>query len=82
MVQCPPRHDEGNVPTPIFKPDGGATVDERNNWINISCARHSSNDQIVHGCRARQLLVGIEFAGDRLITPATPLTTYAQAAAG
>ncbi|HEX3357059.1 MAG TPA: hypothetical protein VHS31_08820, partial [Tepidisphaeraceae bacterium] len=32
----PPGTNEGNVPTPIFNLTAGATVDEGNNWINIS----------------------------------------------
>jgi hypothetical protein len=34
--QVPPGTNEGNVPTPIFSLTAGATVDEGNNWINIS----------------------------------------------
>jgi len=34
--QVPPGTNEGNVPTPIFNLTAGATVDEGNNWINIS----------------------------------------------
>ncbi len=32
----PPGTNEGNVPVPIFNLTAGATVDEGNNWINIS----------------------------------------------
>jgi Abnormal spindle-like microcephaly-assoc'd, ASPM-SPD-2-Hydin/Bacterial cadherin-like domain len=32
----PPGTNEGNVPTPIFNLAANATVDEGNNWINIS----------------------------------------------
>jgi hypothetical protein len=34
--QVPPGTFEGNVPTPVFSLTAGATVDEGNNWINIS----------------------------------------------
>jgi hypothetical protein len=34
--QVPPGTFEGNVPTPVFNLTAGATVDEGNNWINIS----------------------------------------------
>ena len=34
--QVPPGTNEGNVPTPVFNLTAGATVDEGNNWINIS----------------------------------------------
>ncbi|HXJ90059.1 MAG TPA: hypothetical protein VMS18_24820 [Candidatus Binatia bacterium] len=34
--QVPPGTFEGNVPTPIFNLTAGATVDEGNNWVNIS----------------------------------------------
>ena len=34
--QVPPGTNEGNVPVPIFNLTAGATVDEGNNWINIS----------------------------------------------
>ena len=34
--QVPPGTNEGNVPVPIFSLTAGATVDEGNNWINIS----------------------------------------------
>jgi len=32
----PPGTNEGNVPVPVFNLTAGATVDEGNNWINIS----------------------------------------------
>jgi hypothetical protein len=32
----PPGTNENNVPTPVFSLTAGATVDEANNWINIS----------------------------------------------
>ena len=32
----PPGTNEGNVPVPIFSLTAGATVDEGNNWVNIS----------------------------------------------
>jgi hypothetical protein len=32
----PPGTFEGNVPTPVFNLTAGATVDEGNNWVNIS----------------------------------------------
>jgi hypothetical protein len=32
----PPGTNENNVPTPVFTLTAGATVDEANNWINIS----------------------------------------------
>jgi hypothetical protein len=34
--QVPPGTFEGNVPTPVFNLTAGATVDEGNNWVNIS----------------------------------------------
>ena len=34
--QVPPGTFEGNVPTPVFSLTAGATVDEGNNWVNIS----------------------------------------------
>jgi uncharacterized repeat protein (TIGR01451 family) len=34
--QVPPGTNEGNVPVPIFSLTAGATVDEGNNWINMS----------------------------------------------
>jgi hypothetical protein len=34
--QVPPGTNEGNVPVPVFSLTAGATVDEGNNWINIS----------------------------------------------
>ncbi len=34
--QVPPGTFEGNVPTPIFNLTAGATVDEGNNWVNIT----------------------------------------------
>ncbi|MBZ5546847.1 MAG: hypothetical protein LAO22_02630 [Acidobacteriia bacterium] len=34
--QVPPGTFEGNVPVPVFSLTAGATVDEGNNWINIS----------------------------------------------
>ncbi len=34
--QVPPGTFEGNVPVPVFNLTAGATVDEGNNWINIS----------------------------------------------
>jgi Bacterial Ig domain len=34
--QVPPGTNEGNVPVPIFSLTAGATVDEGNNWINIT----------------------------------------------
>jgi len=34
--QVPPGTFEGNVPVPIFNLTAGATVDEGNNWVNIS----------------------------------------------
>jgi len=34
--QVPPGTNEGNVPVPVFNLTAGATVDEGNNWINIS----------------------------------------------
>jgi hypothetical protein len=34
--QVPPGTNEGNVPTPLFNLTANATVDEGNNWINIS----------------------------------------------
>jgi hypothetical protein len=34
--QVPPGTFEGNVPTPVFTLTAGATVDEGNNWVNIS----------------------------------------------
>ena len=32
----PQGTNEGNVPVPVFSLTAGATVDEGNNWINIS----------------------------------------------
>jgi len=34
--QVPPGTFEGNVPVPVFNLTAGATVDEGNNWVNIS----------------------------------------------
>ncbi|HTY63536.1 MAG TPA: hypothetical protein VMG30_14915 [Acidobacteriota bacterium] len=34
--QVPPGTNEGNVPFPVFSLTAGATVDEGNNWVNIS----------------------------------------------
>jgi len=34
--QVPPGTFEGNVPVPVFSLTAGATVDEGNNWVNIS----------------------------------------------
>jgi hypothetical protein len=34
--QVPPGTNEGNVPVPIFNLTAGATVDEGNNWVNIT----------------------------------------------
>jgi hypothetical protein len=34
--QVPPGTNEGNVPVPVFSLTAGATVDEGNNWVNIS----------------------------------------------
>jgi hypothetical protein len=34
--QTPPGTNENNVPTPVFNLTAGATVDEGNNWVNIS----------------------------------------------
>ena len=34
--QVPPGTNESNVPVPVFSLTAGATVDEGNNWINIS----------------------------------------------
>src|SRR5262249_24099137 len=34
--QVPPGTNESNVPVPIFSLTAGATVDEGNNWINVS----------------------------------------------
>jgi hypothetical protein len=32
----PPGTNEGNIPVPVFSLTAGATVDEGNNWVNIS----------------------------------------------
>src|SRR6266550_521703 len=73
----PPGTNEGNVPTPIFNLTAGATVDEGNNWINISWGPLSMTNPagIVLGnysLASNSPVIGY-------ITPTNSATTYTQA---
>ena len=76
----PPGTNESNVPIPVFSLTAGATVDEGNNWINISWGPLSVTSP------ATGLVLGdYSLAADSpaigYITPSTSSTTYAAAPA-
>ena len=50
LVQVPPGTNEANVPVPVFNLTAGATVDEGNNWINISWGPLSMTSPVYGGC--------------------------------
>jgi len=74
----PPGTNEGNVPTPIFNLTAGATVDEGNNWINISWGPLSMTNPSTGAVLGNySLAAGSPAIG--YITPANSATSYAQA---
>ncbi len=74
----PPGTNEGNVPTPIFNLTAGATVDEGNNWINISWGPLSMTNPSTGAVLGNYSLASNSPAIG-YITPANSATTYAQA---
>jgi hypothetical protein len=78
--QVPPGTNETNVPVPVFNLTAGATVDEGNNWINISWGPLSlvnpSNQNVLADY---SLASGSNAIG--YITAANSSTTYATAPA-
>ena len=76
--QVPPGTNESNVPIPVFNLTAGATVDEGNNWINISwgpLALTSPSSGVVLGDYS--LAAGSPAIG--YITPTNSATTYSAA---
>jgi len=74
----PPGTNEGNVPTPIFNLTAGATVDEGNNWINISWGPLSMTNPSTGTVLGNySLAAGSPAIG--YITTGNSATTYAQA---
>ena len=63
--QVPPGISDATVPNPIFNLTPAATVDEGNNWINISWGP-LAHDQPGDRRHARQLRAGGGFAGHQL----------------
>jgi len=74
----PPGTNEGNVPTPIFNLTAGATVDEGNNWINISWGPLSMTNPST-GIVLGNYSLASNSPAIGYITTANSATTYAQA---
>jgi hypothetical protein len=84
--QTPPGTNESNVPIPIFNLTAGATVDEGNNWVNISWGPLSLVNPTAETNPSTETLLGDYSlaAGSpaiNFITPANSITTYAVAPA-
>jgi Abnormal spindle-like microcephaly-assoc'd, ASPM-SPD-2-Hydin len=78
--QVPPGTNETNVPVPVFNLTAGATVDEGNNWINISWGPLSMvNPNTQNVLADYSLASGSNAIG--YITSANSSTTYAAAPA-
>jgi hypothetical protein len=78
--QVPPGTNEANVPLPIFNLTAGATVDEGNNWINISWGPLSMNNPSTGAVLGDYSLASGSQAIN-YITPGNSSTTYAAAPA-
>jgi len=63
--QVPPGTNESNVPIPVFSMTAGATVDEGNNWINISWGPLSLTSPSTGAV-----------LGDYSLQPGSPATNY------
>ncbi len=63
--QVPPGIADATVPNPIFNLTPAATVDEGNNWINISWGPLALTNPVT-GAHARQLRAGGRFVGHQL----------------
>ena len=74
----PPGTNEGNVPVPIFSLQAGATVDEGNNWINISWGPLSLEHPVTHAPLADFSLTSGSPAIS-YVTQANSATTYSAA---
>ena len=84
--QVPPGTFEGNVPVPVFSLTAGATVDEGNNWVNISWGPLSQIDPNTEiDPSTETLLSDYSLAPGSVainyITPANSSTSYAAAPA-
>jgi IPT/TIG domain-containing protein len=74
----PPGTNESNVPIPVFSLTAGATVDEGNNWVNISWGPLSMNNPSTGAVLGDySLAAGSPAIG--YITSANSSTTYAAA---
>jgi hypothetical protein len=82
----PPGTNESNVPIPLFSLTAGATVDEGNNWINISWGPLSLINPATEATPAAETTLGDYSIGSGssaidYITNANSSTTYAAAPA-
>jgi hypothetical protein len=76
----PPGTNEGNVPVPVFSLTAGATVDEGNNWINISWGPLSMTNPST-GAVLGDYSLAAGSPAINYITPSTSGTTYTAAPA-
>ncbi len=74
----PPGTNEGNVPVPIFSQIAGATVDEGNNWINITWGPLSTTNPSTGAVLGDYALAGGSPAIG-YITPGNSFATYVAA---
>jgi hypothetical protein len=78
--QVPPGTNEGNVPVPIFNLTAGATVDEGNNWVNISWGPLALTNPST-GAVLGDYSLAAGSPAINYVTPANSSTTYAVAPA-
>jgi hypothetical protein len=84
--EVPPGTNEGNIPVPVFSLTAGATVDEGNNWINISWGPLSLINPASEVTPALETTLGDYSIGSGssaigYVTSANSSTTYAAAPA-
>jgi hypothetical protein len=76
--QVPPGISDATVPNPVFNLTAAATVDEGNNWINISWGPLAMANPVTGTVLGNYALTGTSPAIN-YITPALSATTYAAA---
>ncbi|HYL13125.1 MAG TPA: choice-of-anchor D domain-containing protein [Terriglobales bacterium] len=76
--QVPPGISDATVPNPIFNLTPVATVDEGNNWINISWGPLAETNPVTNATLGNYALTAASPAIN-YITPANSATTYAAA---
>src|SRR5205823_2345418 len=74
--QVPPGTNEGNVLTPVFTLTAGATVDEGNNWINITWGPLAMTDPTTNAVLGDYRLTSSSPAIDAADDSVAPVTDF------